>query len=247
MSLSHEQYLRRISFALTQPLDDVELGIGQRGTRPGLKASTLAYESRNTNLPEAGDETRVRLRPLMRVPKMSTFAIAAVINRIVSGLPPDSTYVNVGVWHGFTLLAGLLGNPDARCVGVDNFTQFGGPRQAFLRRFRRHASPHHEFHECGFEEYFANADPRRIGLYVYDAGHTYEEQLAGLSLAEPFFADDCLILVDDTNWSAPRQATMDFVAQSHHRYRIVFDVSTHHNGHPTYWNGMMVLSRAGTG
>ena len=38
---------------------------------------------------------------------MSTFAIGAIINRAVRQLPGGQAYLNVGVWNGFTLLAGM--------------------------------------------------------------------------------------------------------------------------------------------
>lgn len=47
---------------------------------------------------------------------MSTFAIGAIINRAVRQMPSNTGYVNVGRWHGFTLLAGMLGNAKKRCI-----------------------------------------------------------------------------------------------------------------------------------
>ena len=54
--------------------------------------------------------------------------------------------MNVGVWHGFSLLAAIAGNDDKVCVGVDNFSEFGGPRDEFLRRFLDRRSPQHRFY-----------------------------------------------------------------------------------------------------
>src|SRR5204862_290454 len=92
----------------------------------GLYASSLAYSS-----------ARTALRELCRVPKLSTYAIGALLNEAVARMPESHTFVNVGVWHGFTFLAGLVGNPDRRCHGIDDFSQFGGPRDEFLERFER--------------------------------------------------------------------------------------------------------------
>ncbi len=192
----------------------------------------------NTRLP---NRLRSVLRPLVEIPRMSTVAIGAILNEAVRGMDPDHLFVNVGVWNGFTLLSGMAGNADKTCVGVDNFSEFRGPRDAFRARFDRAQSANHRFHDMDYREYFSNVHEGTIGVYLYDGDHVYEEQRRGLEVAEPFFADGCLVIVDDTNWSAPRQATFDFVADSKHDYELLLDATTSHNVHPTYWNGLMVL------
>jgi hypothetical protein len=200
----------------------------------------------NTRLPENEDRTRRTLAPVCKVPRMSTFAVGAIINRIVSQLPDDQCFVNVGCWNGFTFLAGMAGNPDKRCIGIDNFSHPNSPRAAFLERFNRFKGPKHEFHEIGFDEYFAKVHQGKIGFYIYDGGHTYQDQYEGLQRAERFFADDCVILVDDTNWPQVRQANLDFMSGSRDgQYELLFDRKTNRNGHPTFWNGVMVIRRVG--
>jgi hypothetical protein len=196
-------------------------------------------------LPEQGARLRRLLRPLCMMPRMSTFAIAAVINRAVALMPPDAAFVNVGVWNGFTFLAGLAGNADRRCVGVDDFSEFGGPKEAFLARFERRRSASHVFHEMDYRAYFADRHEGPIGVYLYDGEHGYENQLRGLETAERFFAPGCVIVVDDTNLPEPRRATFDFMAARPGGYTVLLDRTTAANGHPTFWNGLLVLQRAG--
>jgi hypothetical protein len=43
-----------------------------------------------------------------------------------------------------------------------------------------------------------------------------------------------------TNWPAPRQATWDFLA-ARPEARLLVDLPTPGNCHPTFWNGIMVL------
>jgi hypothetical protein len=176
---------------------------------------------------------------------MSTYAIAALVNFAVAQMPDQCSYVNVGVWHGYTFLAGLAGNEKKNCIGIDNFSEFGGPRQDFLQRFEHYGSPFHSFHDMDYREYFGHHHHGPIGVYLYDAAHTYEDQVLGLQLAEPYFADRCIIFVDDTNCEEARQGTLDFLANSVHDYRYVLDVATAHNGHPTFWDGLMILQKVG--
>jgi hypothetical protein len=210
-----------------------------------LQLPEAPFDIVNTRLPRNDNEMRLQLGDICKIPRMSTFAIAAIINWGVRQMPADLAFVNIGVWNGFTLLSGMLGNSNKRCIGVDNFSEFGGPREDFHARFERHRSPNHHFYDMDYSEYLRVKHQEPIGFYIYDGEHSYENQLRGLQLAERFFADGCLILVDDTNWPEPRQATLDFIGQSPHTYRIVFDASTSGNHHPTFWNGVMVLQRVG--
>ena len=239
-------------------LDAFVRGIGFRWIRPGqpmtrLQASLRARLDRTawpldlliTRLPAHGAALRQALRPVCRVPRMSTFAVASIINRAVAELPEGQAFVNVGVWHGFSFLAALAGNAGQRCIGVDNFSEFGGPRAAFLPRFERLRGPRHEFHEMDYVDYFAGRHSGPIGVYLYDGEHSYHNQLKGLETAERFFAGDCVVLVDDTNEADPHRATDDFMAARPGRFRVLLDCRTATNGHPTFWNGLMVLRGTG--
>jgi hypothetical protein len=117
------------------------------------------------------------------------------------------------------------------------------PRNAFLRRFLRTRSLKHEFREGDFREYFATRHTETLGLYVFDGPRTYDGQLDGLQLAEPFFGTGCLVLIDDTNWPEVREANLDFMRHSPYEYRMLLDVQTPRTGHPTFWNGVMLFER----
>lgn len=205
----------------------------------------VAFDMLNTRFPTGSAGLKTAIKPVCRVPRMSTPAIGALINRGVANMGPGEVFVNVGIWNGFTFLSGVAGNPGKVCIGVDNFSQFGGPRDAFLARFERFKSPSHRFHDMDYKEYFAAVHREPIGFYMYDGEHSYRNQLDGLRVAEPFFGPNCLVLVDDTNFSEPRQATLDFIRESGNRYEIVWDVTTRENQHPTWWNGLMLLRRSG--
>ncbi|MDA5108933.1 class I SAM-dependent methyltransferase [Brevibacillus thermoruber] len=231
--MNHSDFLAGISFRSIQPTDQL----------PGnmFFADDFALQSTNTVLPADGLRLTENIRSVWDIPKMSTFAIGAILNRFVSQLAPGHTYVNVGVWNGFTFLAGLVNHPDKTCIGIDNFSGFGGPRDRFQYFFQRHKSENHSFHEMDYVEYFKRVHKEPIGCYLFDGPHDYHNQLQAMQIAEPYFANGCVILVDDTNWADPRRATLDFIASRPGRYRILLDAPTAGNGHPTYWNGLIVF------
>ncbi len=238
--MEYAEFVNGIDFTLLQP----ELPMDRFVAALSWNYPTSILEMMNTHIP-GKDKARTReLSQLLDMPRMSTLAIASALDRAVASMPPETCFVNVGVWHGFTLFSAMANNPDKRCIGIDNFSEFGGPRAAFLQSFERKRSVNHSFYDLDYREYFKEKHTGKIGVYLYDGEHSYANQLEGLRVAEPFFADGCFVFVDDTNCEDPRRATLDFVAGSSSSYEIVFDAKTCQNCHPTFWNGLMVLRQA---
>lgn len=239
--MTFEDFAKQIKFRFFGKMSNMNWfnRLNNRLTLFGINLEIL-----NTCLPTERNNARSALKKLVRsVPKMSTFANAALIDKAVSDMPNATKFVNVGVWHGYSFLAGIVSNKNRECVAIDNFSQFGNPKIEFMKRFDLIKSPNHYFYETNYENYFANIHSGLIGFYIYDGDHIYQEQMRGLEVAEPFFATGCVILVDDTNDPEPRQATLDFINRHPTRYRILFDHKTLGNGHPTHWNGVMIFQR----
>jgi hypothetical protein len=194
------------------------------------------------------DDARLRetLNPLLPIRRMSRLANAAVLNTAVREMDPARAFVNVGVWNGFTFLAAMAGNGERACLGVDNFSEFGGPKEAFLERFVGRRTPSHSFFDQDYVDFFAAGLDRPLGVYLYDGEHSYENQYRGLMIADPFYAEDAVIVVDDTNLDRAHEATLQFAADSRLEWEVVFDRKTAAMRHPTLWNGLMIL-QAGPG
>ena len=236
-------YVKGLSFRYTQPDQPSHKDYWIANS----KDEWLDKELENIELPLDNVEMKRRLRPLGFMPRMCTYANAAIINYGVSQLPEGQCYVNVGVWHGFSFLAGIVGNPDKLCIGVDDFSQLGGPQAEFMERFEGVRTKYHEFFLGDYVAYFSRVHSAPIGFYFYDGNHSYADQINGLRLAEPYFADGCIVMVDDTNFDAPYQATMDFLETTKNSYQILLDQKVYEEaGHPTFWNGLLILQKGGT-
>ncbi len=234
------RYLSEIDFRFIKPATPWP-PLGVANFKPWLRFITL-LEFGNTLIPCRDLEVKRELKRICNIPRMSAFAIGAIINEGVSRMKEDHVFLNVGVWHGFTLLSAMIGNEKKKCIGVDDFSEFGGPRKEFLQRFAKYRKePFHLFYEMHYHDYFQNYHRKPIGFYVYDGDHSYENQLKGLELAEPFFTKGTLILVDDTNYREVRKVISDFISRSPYNYDIILDQPTFSNHHPTFWNGVTII------
>lgn len=232
-----------IDFIFVQP-HDVSQRIPADGSNLNFLGKSLPYDEANIRFKNGDREIKKNLSFLQSVPKMSTIAIAYIINEITKFLEPDECYLNIGCWRGYSFFAGVL-NYDCLSIGVDNFSEFQGPRAEFLKDYEQVKHPKSNFFDLDYRAYFEsyhNTDTK-IGFYFYDGNHSYGHQKKSLDIAKPYFSDNVIILVDDTNASAPRHATLDFVKENHHEYEILFDQMTQISGHPTFWNGLMVLRK----
>ena len=90
------------------------------------------------------------------------------INNLIRGLPNPS-YLEVGCWTGSTLCSAISRNR-VRATGIDNWSEFGGPKDQFLANVNRFKVPeaHVTFVEC-----------------VSQAGHREPWHLQCLSLRRP--------------------------------------------------------------
>ena len=136
----------------------------------------------------------------------------------------------------------MLGNEGKRFVGIDSF-EF---RDASLEKVEANLARYGlELPEIvvgdAFELVPAGAlEDVVIGVWYYDASHSYEAQLEGLRIAEPHLAPGALVIVDDTDWDDVDRAMDDYVA-SQTRARRVLTIDGKSRGAPQWWEGMQVL------
>ena len=175
------------------------------------------YENTNTKINNS--EFQNFSNRMKSIEGMSTIANAWIINQIASNLDQNQNYVNIGCWKGFSLIAGMI-NTKCSVYGVDNFTWIDAPRKEFYDKKQKY-----------------------IDFYFFDGPHTYKDQYQSLDLASNFFRKGSIILVDDTNWQEPREATKDFISNHASKYEILHDLKCNHARHPTYWNGLIIFQK----
>jgi predicted O-methyltransferase YrrM len=167
----------------------------------------------------------------------------ALLNLAAACLERDEAYVEIGVFHGASLIAAMLGNEDKRFVGVDSFGfRDASPEKVHANLATFGLAPPEILVGDAFELVPAGAlGDVSVGVWYYDAAHSYEAQLQGLRIAEPLLAPGALVIVDDTDWDEVARAMHDYLAEQP-RARRVLTLDGKTRDAPQWWEGMQVLA-----
>lgn len=182
-------------------------------------------------------------RILDEVPGLARENNLALLNLAASMVESGESYVEVGTYHGTSLIAAMVGNDDADFVAIDNFSMAGASREqleANVGRFGLELPTILEGDAFALVPSGALGE-RVVSVYYYDEGHTYERQLEGLRMIEPWLADRALLIVDDTDWEQVARATHDYLA-AQPRARMLVWIPGKDNGFPAWWEGVQVLA-----
>jgi hypothetical protein len=179
---------------------------------------------------------------LAEVPGMATENKLLLLNLAVAHLAPGEVYVEVGCYKGASIVGAARGNGGAKIFACDNFSKFDGTEEILKANLEQHAPGQVEFRNMTSRDFLRAAPwrPARIGAYFFDGGHSFTDQFEGLQYALPSFADDALVIIDDTNKREARAADALF-ARMVPGFELVLDLRTPRNHHPTWWNGVQVF------
>jgi hypothetical protein len=185
-------------------------------------------------------------RPLVDVPGMSSPRVCGLLNGLVSRMDPGEHYLEIGSWHGRTLLSAALHNHGRLCVACDKFRAYGRytgfgfrARRALRRnisRYRDRATIH--FYDMPSSRFFSR--PRfdgTIGVFFYDGDHTYRGTRASIAAGARWLSERAALLVDD--WNVPRIRRATFDALDDASVRILWHRALEgDHTEATWWNGV---------
>ena len=184
-----------------------------------------------------------RFQPVVEsVKNLATENTLALLNLAASCLGPEEAYVEIGVYHGASLISSMLGNEDKRFVGVDSFGFRDASLEGVEANLERFGLPRPEIMVGdAFELVPGGAiEDRSVGVWYYDAAHDFDSQVRGLQIAEPLLVPGALMIVDDTDWDRVERAMDAYLAEQPRATRILtIDGKT--RGQPQWWEGMQVL------
>ncbi len=166
-------------------------------------------------------------------------------------LPPGEAYLEVGTYHGKSLLSAMLNNPLRPTHAVDNFSEFEGNSLEVLQKNLAHygLADKVTFHDADFRTIYTPENlPQPVGLYFFDGPHDEQSQYDGIHLIEPYLASDALVLVDDwrlapDSGSYAKAGTRRAIIDSTNRWKLLYELPARCNGDlALWWNGVAVLA-----
>lgn len=162
---------------------------------------------------------------------------------------PHTRYLEIGSWKGSSIASAMYKNTMDVCVAIDNWSEFGGPKNEFMNVFNAYKGGNNAMvfeRDCWDSALLETLAPYKFNIYMYDGYHSEEAQYKALIKYLPCLDDTFLWIVDD--WNAPevRNGTLRAIQDSgvtilwKQETRLTWD-----NSHTemslaksTWWNGI---------
>lgn len=164
-----------------------------------------------------------------------------LINNLIETVD-DVRYLEVGCWRGSTSCSALYKNSvSAHCI--DNWAEFGGPRNEFINNMRQCVNESDDLIEIQLEENdFRRVDYNQIGkynIYFFDGPHEEDDQYDGVVVAQGALDDEFIFICDDWNWEKVRKGTERAFKDLNLNVLYSLDIrTTPDNSHPVEHNSM---------
>ena len=161
---------------------------------------------------QANDPDIQPLSPaLLSLPGMSGVVFRKFLSLLLSSLPSPN-YLEVGVWSGSSFVAAIAGNEVGRAVAVDDWSQFGGPVEAFRENvgtFGGGTKVDMIERDCWDPATFGELEEVGVlfDVYFFDGPHEVQDHFRSVVEYFGFLARDVVFIVDDWNFGDVRVGT----------------------------------------
>ena len=152
----------------------------------------------------------------------------------------DARYLEIGTWKGSSVCSAMYGNT-AKVVCIDNWSEFGGPKDEFLVNFEKYKGKNNAiFIESDCYKVDVSSLPK-FNIYMYDGNHTNESHYKALMHYYECLDDVFIFIVDDWNVKEVRDGTYDSIKKLNLKVLYEKEIFTPGNcTFDTWWNGMYV-------
>jgi len=155
---------------------------------------------------------------------------------------PDCRYLEIGTYHGSYSISALYKNKiDA--VFIDNWSLFDGDKNIFYDAINKYntGSKITVFDNDSFKINL-NEIENKFNVYLYDGGHSYEEQYKAISYYKTKLEENCIILIDDWNRTEVRNGTLDAFKDLNIKIKFKYEILTQEphyiHGADNWWDGI---------
>jgi Methyltransferase domain len=167
------------------------------------------------------------------------------------GAPRPLNYLEIGTWKGSSLVAAVYGNPHVHAVCIDNWSEFGSPRQDYdanIQKFLPEADLTTIEDDCFKAGVVGDT---MFDIYLYDAGHTFDDHRRAITHFASNLADVSIVVIDDWNKSYIRAGTIQGLLECDKILTVRESFEVRHTYDDThtpldqakaqYWNGIIVM------
>ena len=159
----------------------------------------------------------------------------------------DARYLEIGTWKGSSICSAMCNNK-AKVLCIDNWSEFGGPKDEFLINFNKFKGENDAtFIENDCYKVDVSLLPK-FNIYMYDGNHTAESHYKALNHYYDCLDDIFIFIVDDWNWADVRNGTKDSINHLNlkilHEWEIRLTNDESHTpldiAKKTWWNGIYI-------
>ena len=160
----------------------------------------------------------------------------------------NARYLEIGAYKGSTFCSAMYNNPHGSYLAIDNFSEFGGPRQEFMDNLEKYKCGKVEFLESDCFSIDLSTISEKFNIFVYDGYHSYEAHYKVLNHFMSVLDDVFIFIVDDYNWPLVREASQKSIIDNNFTVLYEYINRTLDDGqdevrdvmNSTFWNGMYV-------
>lgn len=159
----------------------------------------------------------------------------------------DARYLEIGTWKGSSVCSAMYGNK-ANVICIDNWSEFGGPKNEFLQNFEKYKGYNNAFfieNDCFKVD--ISVLPK-FNIYMYDGNHSNYSHYKALLHYYNCLDDIFIYILDDWNCEDVRNGTIDAIKALNLKVLYEKEIRlTHDNSHTpldiainSWWNGLYV-------
>lgn len=149
-------------------------------------------------------------------------------------------YLEIGTWKGSSVCSAMCNNT-ASVVCIDNWSEFGGPRDEFIKNFLKYKGENSaEFFEADCFSVNTSKLPK-FNAFMYDGSHSFDSHYKALVHYYNCLDHIFIFIVDDWNWDFVREGTLESVKKLNLTTLYQKEIYTPENAtKDTWWNGIYV-------
>jgi len=154
----------------------------------------------------------------------------------------DVKYLEIGLWKGSTFCSALKDNA-VRALGIDNWSQFHGPKDECLKNIERYSGSNKvEIIDADCFSIDTSKFNEKFNVYFYDGDHTADSQEKALTYFDSILDDTFVAIIDDYKDDDVKLGTQNAVKKLNYTTLFSHEFIVPHGieDNVGWWNGMLI-------